>query len=101
MMSRLLLVLALFFVVAGLIVVRSDPRDGSGRESSLVALFAATRMFFESLADLSHSFHERLWAVIPIGFRWILGALKCLEVLLLIWGGMSLRLIARVGHHIL
>ena len=76
--------------------IASDP----GLTGTLSGLLAAVGTAFERFAGLDHTFQEQLWRAMSEELRAVLGALKCLTLLLALWGLDALRLLARLGRRV-
>ena len=75
----------------------SNPDMGGALAGLAGALGAALRWY----ATLDHAFQERLWEMMSGELRAVLGALKCLNLLLVLWGLYALQLLRRLGRRIL
>lgn len=75
----------------------SNPDVGNALTGLAGALGAALRWY----ATLDHAFEERLWQMMSGELRAVLGALKCLNLLLVLWGLYALQFLRRLGRRLL
>ena len=81
------------------------PGGGQSREGdvgrALTELVGALAAAFRWYALLDRAVQERLWEIMGDELLPLLGALKCLFLVLALWGAYSLRLLRRLGRRIL
>lgn len=53
-------------------------------------LLSSFKTLLEQVALLAHTFEEEMWEMTPTDLRAVLGMLKCLSFLLMLWGSYSI-----------
>ncbi len=86
---RSTLILLMIFLLAWLLSGNGQTAD-VGTDNVVVELFRAMAAVLRWYAVLSHAIEVRLWETMNGGFLVLLGGLKCLNLLLALWGAFCL-----------
>jgi len=78
-----------------------NPASNPDMSNALTGLAGALGAALRWYATLDHAFEERLWQMMSGELRAVLGALKCLNLLLVLWGLYALQFLRRLGRRIL
>ena len=92
---RSTLILLMIFLLAWLLSGNGQTAD-VGTDNVVVELFRAMAAVFRWYAVLSHVVEVRLWEAMSGEFLVLLGGLKCLNLLLALWGTFCLWVLWRV-----
>ncbi len=96
------------YLVMGMIILfllawlwpNDNPTTNPDMSGTLTGFLAALGAAFEWFAALDHAFHQWMWEMMSGELRAVLGALKCLIIILALWGlyalGLLMRLVRRM-----
>lgn len=95
----------LWLALVALIALLVWPGEASGSWSDVIRSFRelahAVEAVFRWYATFDHALHMQLWSVMSGRSRALLGALRCLSLLLTLWGLVALRGVRRVLRRVL
>lgn len=98
---RYLMIAMLILVLLVWLWPSDDQKSTSDTTHALSELLAALAATFRWYAVLDHALQESLWQALSGDLLPLLGALKCLHLLLTLWGIYALRLLGRLSRRVM